>query len=460
MVNRVIMIVVTVIFVVLFTLIIFGILTRPKLPAINIVATKAGKFNKVCLREKTSCNTDDDCRASCVESNEGESIVCKSIPNTAGLTNTQQSLMSSQGPSDSLPPPKYCVPEKAKLECNVGTGGIPVFSGWGGGDTMSFECLCSYPVWASSKKCEEKDGSIYCEGNCLLNPDICRGGVFNWDLTKNSEEPTAELCTCADGDVLIVDDTGLPRCVPENLQAFYSDLELSIGNKGSQQPIHIDNISGITLGSACATSGPTVSQTTTCGTGCCPLPTDPNQYGAQAVCCEGADFCCSASFPICDIPNKRCLKDIGFESEIVCQPSLNTPLEKCVSGCCPTGTTCNASATLPWQRCVKDSGSQCGTSETVCAGGCCPSPGATCCGDGITCCPANFPICDSERKACNPPLTPLKTSARLSANDKQCPNNAGSCPFKDGICCGDGLHCCPPEYPVCDAVLGCRKPNP
>jgi hypothetical protein len=452
--------VITVIFIGLFTLIIIGILTKPKLAQITIVPTKSGKFNRVCLRKKTSCSTDDDCKANCVEANEGESIVCRSIPDTAGLTEVQQTLTSSRGGGESITPPKYCVPEKAQLDCNVATGGIPVFSGWGGGDTMGFECLCSYPLWASSKRCQEDEqGGIYCQGNCLLNPDICRGGVFNWDLTKQTEEPTAELCTCADGDALIVDDSGLPRCVPEKLQSFYSDLEMSYGNKGSQDPIHIDNISGITLGSACATSGPTVSQTKTCGTGCCPLPPDPNQYGSQAVCCEGANFCCTASFPICDVANNRCLKNIGFEPEGKCQIApLGSPPGKCVTGCCPPGTTCNFSAALPWQRCVKDSGSQCGTLETVCSGGCCPSPGATCCADGVTCCPVNFPICDTERKSCNPNLTPLQTSGRISANDKQC--NGGSCPFTDGICCGDGKHCCPPEYPVCDATLGCRKANP
>eukprot|EP00949_MAST-11_sp_MAST-11-sp1_P002559 g2559.t1 len=38
-----------------------------------------------------------------------------------------------------------------------------------------------------------------------------------------------------------------------------------------------------------------------------------------------------------------------------------------------------------------------------------------------------------------------------------CPNGAGGygcCPTRHATCCSDDVHCCPPEYPVCDETSG------
>ena len=42
-------------------------------------------------------------------------------------------------------------------------------------------------------------------------------------------------------------------------------------------------------------------------------------------------------------------------------------------------------------------------------------------------------------------------------NNTCCPNGAGGygcCPTRHATCCNDYVHCCPPEYPVCDESSG------
>ncbi len=413
---RLLVIVATIFFVGLFSLIVIGILNRPTLKPISINSGKGG-FNKICQREKVSCNTDSDCGKMCTEAQEGEEIVCKPIPDIPTLTKTQQHLL---GAKDTTAPSKYCVPAKATMNCSVSTGGIPIFTGWSGADHMEFECMCSYPIWASSRICDPNSGT--CQGSCLLNPGVCEGGTFRWDLTKKAEEPIAGLCECAKGDVLIIDNAGLPHCVPSSLQNFYNDLDISTGMQGGQNLIDVDNIPVKKfLQSACVATGPSAAQTTVCAsTGCCPIP--------NAVCC-GTDSCCPPNFPVCDIQNGRCLK------------STET----------------------------------CGSMETKCTGGCCNIPNAVCCGGGNSCCPPNFPLCDpdSNRKFCNPYPTPLLTGKCNLFEYTQCAD--GCCPYADGVCCGgsvkvpdpsgtgkliDVFGCCPSEYPICDIEHGmCRKPG-
>lgn len=204
-------------FIISFSLIIFGILHRPKLKPIKITSG-SGSFNKSCLSEKISCNTDYDCMESCSEAQEGEEIICKSLPEIDTLTETQRKLTGLQATN----PSSYCVPAKAVNSCDISHGGIPTYSGWSNPGRMEFDCMCAYPLWASSRICD-KQGN--CSGSCMLNPDVCKGGVFDWDLTKKVEEPRASLCTCGSGDTLLIDNFGLPRCVPEKMRTFYKDLD-------------------------------------------------------------------------------------------------------------------------------------------------------------------------------------------------------------------------------------------
>jgi len=398
-------IVIIVFFVLAFFLIMFGISAKPRLKNITILP-QTGSLNKVCLREKVQCNTDNDCMQVCTEAQEGEELVCQALPDTAGLTPTQQRILGANGTDKAS---KYCLPAKAKLDCNVATGGIPVFTGWGGLDTMEFDCLCAYPLWASSRVCDTSTGT--CTGNCLLNPGICQPGKFNWDLTVEAKEPSASMCECDDGYTMIVDSSGIPRCVLNNTDSFYTDLDVSTGIQGGQPKIPVDNVPITqTIVSRC----PTGPQYTPCGTGsCCMLP--------NAVCCGAADgvqLCCPSEYPVCDLPNMRCLK----------------------------------------------TQSECQSAETKCSGGCCNTVGGTCCSDGYTCCPAAFPNCDPDKPYCNPNPTLLvtATAGSLEGEYKTCTN--GLCPIPDGVCCGNPIngkqYCCPPDYPICDTTLNmCRKPD-
>jgi hypothetical protein len=407
-------IIIIVFFVLAFFLIMFGISAKPKLKSITILP-QTGNLNKTCLREKVGCNTDNDCMQLCSEAQEGGEIVCKALPDTRSLTVTQQQILGSSGPgaktqaaTGSMLPPKYCVPATAKLDCNVSTGGIPVFTGWGGLNTMEFDCLCAYPLWASSRLCDTTTGT--CQGNCLLNPGICQPGTFNWDLTVNPREPLASMCECANGYNMVVDVSGLPRCVPANTDSYYSDIDFVTGSQGGQPKIPVDNIP---IKQAIVSGCPTGPQHTPCNGQCCMM--------ANATCCggeTGVQFCCPHEYPVCDLNNLRCLK---------------------------TKSECT------------------GPSETQCSGGCCNTVGGTCCGDGSTCCPAAFPNCDPTYPYCNPnPTQLLATPDTCPVNSglKQCAH--GCCPIPDGVCCGNPIdgnqYCCPPDYPVCDTTLKmCRK---
>lgn len=384
-VRTILAMIIATILLVSFFFILFGLLQKPKYAPIHITSGN-GTFNKQCRTQKVSCNTDADCLATCSEASEGTEMACRSIPNVQALTDTQKKLLGS----NTNTPSKYCVPAGATMSCNVAMGGIPVFSGWSGDVShMEFDCFCSYPQWASARVC---DATGYCTSSCELNPGICEGGILHWDLTKKAEEPLANMCECASGDVLVVDNNGLPRCVPKDIQNFYSDLDTDTYRSSGQPLVALDNVPGTSYASfSCSKSGPLSEQYTECNSLCCPLP--------NATCC--GDFCCPSNFPICDKANKRCSR---------------------------VNSTCN-------------------TNETKCENGCCPFIGGICNPDGETCCPSNFPIADIERGMCNPIATSLVKCDSNQGNYKIC--NNGCCPGGlNWICAGDGLHCCPPEYPL------------
>jgi len=451
-------IIVSIFFIVAFSLIVFGILSKPKLRRL-VIDPGRGNYNKNCFTEKTTCHTDQDCLNMCNEAQAGEEVVCQAIPDTAGLTKEQQQILGASGPGcngtpeenaanpdcqgDRMKPSKYCIPAKATASlknCNQSHGGIPVFSGWSGTlDHMEFDCLCTYPLWASSRQCDSTSGG--CTGQCLLNPGVCQGGTFHWDLTTKAQAPIAQLCECRDGDILVVSNEGLPRCVPSNMQSWYTDLDLDTGQQGGQQRIFVrgTKLSAVNKGIVCLSSCPngrpencpspgcevvdgvctTVpNQYTTCPNGCCTLP--------NAVCC--GEYCCPTGYS-CDMENQRCVQD----------------------ACCDSGQQGDGGA-------VHCTGSKCCPTDTPCNEGCCPISGGVCCGDN-TCCPAGY-TCDPSGKGCNPGGTELcqpgdkRTSCTTvkdgkcsaGSNNTQCDN--GCCPLIDGNCCGD--YCCPSEYPVCN----------
>jgi hypothetical protein len=370
-------------FIVLFGFIIFGLLYRPQFVNIHI-PENAGIFNKHCSLEKVSCSSDADCHAYCEEVAAGENYICRALPDVPQLTAAQAEYTGGQAGNK---PPKYCVPEKAVLDCDPKYGGIPVFAGWSDPGRMEFDCMCAYPAWASSQQCDPNTG--LCKGSCNLNPGICTGGTFNWDLTKNAEPPVADMCTCSGTDILVIDaNGGIPRCVPADIPQFYSDLDISTGRQTIAQPKIKLDVVGIRGTISCSEP--------TCGTGCCKNSTD--------VCCSDGLHCCPSDFPICDISNNLC-------KATACQtPNCTT----CPDGFCESinATCCNDGTCCPFSTPVCDPTSNYCNKNLVpltddktctgieCNGKCCPVSNGSCCGDGENCCPEDYPICDLVNKQC------------------------------------------------------------
>lgn len=394
-------------FVLLFALIIFGILHKPIRKPVKIPGN-VGVFNKQCGREKVTCNLDADCEEVCIEAQSGESYVCKALPDTAGLTETQKKMIGASGAHGDKPMKtnKFCVPEKATLTgCDVAHGGIPVLSGWSGGDPMSFECMCAYPGWASSRDCD-KDGA--CTGQCHMNPNVCAGGVFDWDLTQRTEEPTSGLCNCPPGTEMVIDyNGGIPKCVSTENIAWYNDVEMTTGRRGGQPIVSVTNtaMTDVIDQTTCDDNRYTKCKLNSDKDGCCLME--------GATCCgliDGKGFCCPKNWT-CDIANKRCVEDAK----------------------------------------------QCDSKSVICDKGCCPVKNGTCCSDGLTCCPPSFPVCDPINGTCNPRPIPMKKEECSHVSDTQCGDNC--CAARNATCCGDGKHCCPMEYPVCDLEKNQCKPE-
>lgn len=137
-------------------------------------------------------------------------------------------------------------------------------------------------------------------------------------------------------------------------------------------------------------------------------------------------------------------------------------------------------------------GSSCPSSNTCCKTGtggygCCNTPDATCCSDHIHCCPPDYPICDMSHGQCrastlaaatsipmmpkfakweNFTVTPSKTHVESveCGDGSSCPDGStccqsadgsyGCCPVSSATCCSDHVHCCPPDFPVCDMSRG------
>ena len=187
--------------------IIFGILYKPKPKAVNITANSSNMEER-CTQNIVNCINDADCRNICLEQNQGIEMSCKDIKHT---TKSQQ---STYGPSQ-----KVCVPTNAKMDCNQELGGLISYAGWGssGIPVMEWDCLCSYPGYASTEGCKS------------INPDICGGPLnqtnFTWSVEKN-EDPSYKYCTCpSDKKLMTMTYSGdKPICVPSSISNWYNDI--------------------------------------------------------------------------------------------------------------------------------------------------------------------------------------------------------------------------------------------
>jgi hypothetical protein len=103
---------------------------------------------------------------------------------------------------------KYCVPKKPDLNCDITKGGILTWTGWSNPNNMGWSCVCRYPAFYNGNDCGQK------------NPNVCSGGTFTWNDPK--VPPTNVSCQCKSGDTLVRDYRGVPYCVDQNLQPWYT----------------------------------------------------------------------------------------------------------------------------------------------------------------------------------------------------------------------------------------------
>ncbi|XP_023930792.1 multiple epidermal growth factor-like domains protein 6 [Lingula anatina] len=185
--------------------------------------------------------------------------------------------------------------------------------------------------------------------------------------------------------------------------------------------------------------------------GCCPQP--------NAVCCSDGVHCCPHGYT-CQTGSGQCVRENEAISLIT---DKAVPVDNNVgSMVCPDGNTC----------CKLASGQY----------GCCPTPHAVCCSDGVHCCPNGYK-CDASSGKCERQYSAIpwltKTTALSVGNggntvlcpdsQSQCPDGNtccklasgeyGCCPIPHAVCCRDGVHCCP-QGQICQEPSGkCVTPN-
>lgn len=192
------MIVIKIIYVLLFVIFIIMITSviHPYNPPIinRVVINPVKDVRSSCLVNKQSCLSDGDCK-SCTEDN----LICKEL----AYTDKESKSVGNKGG-------KYCLPsEKPNIICNKDNGGIKIWSGYSGSDTMNWDCLCSHPDYFSEHGCNQ------------INPHICMGGTYEYtdsNLPPDIKPIGSGICNCDKDSVPYVrngDDT--PFCVNKNL---------------------------------------------------------------------------------------------------------------------------------------------------------------------------------------------------------------------------------------------------
>ncbi|XP_075033396.1 progranulin-like [Mixophyes fleayi] len=237
--------------------------------------------------------------------------------------------------------------------------------------------------------------------------------------------------------------------------------------------------------------------------GCCPLP--------QATCCDDHLHCCPLN-AVCDLENGRCLFENGhvplskkfparmklLPSTVKCEDATVCPgtstccrLTSGEWGCCPFEKVSKHKVlTVPWYKKMAalkyDGGNlKCGDSsfcpdKTTCCQlpsgdwGCCPIEQAVCCSDHLHCCPSGY-TCDGSSGTCSkPPEDTIESASTLQplgvvwcdsshyCSDGQtcCVGHGGlwiCCPYTQGVCCPDRVHCCPYGHVCLNSGTYCSR---
>ena len=193
--------------------------------------------------------------------------------------------------------------------------------------------------------------------------------------------------------------------------------------------------------------------------GCCPV--------INAQCCDDKIHCCPSGYLCKNDGSGACVKGDRVAPLLKKQPAIAT-IKKSQNIVCPDGQSeCDINSTC----CLLASGTY----------GCCPVPRAQCCEDRTHCCPEDYKCETStctqgdqvvamlkKQPAILKRTTSLQRSSVVFCKDKTtCPDKStccklksgqyGCCPQLNGVCCSDGVHCCPAGF-TCDLNKGtCTK---
>lgn len=125
--------------------------------------------------------------------------------------------------------------------------------------------------------------------------------------------------------------------------------------------------------------------------------------------------------------------------------------------------SCTCSATLKSTKGAirQANGGECCSDGDCCSGNCKDADcGGTDRGSGYGLCVGDIKpnsSCDDKKCTIKPPSPPVTCpdSTMCPYQTTCCESKDGTyncCPYENGSCCGDGIHCCPSSHPVCDVA--------
>lgn len=186
----IIVIVLIIAIIVLIGFIIFGKIYTPS-QGQTFIKPKQTSTSPICQQQPIKCNGPDDI-TTCQNCIDNVEITCQELYRTKD----QEPFYGTSG--------YFCLPQKPSQPCDPAKGGIWEWTGWASTDRMEWDCLCTYPGYAGNPGCTK------------WNPNVCNGGIFSYDATKQQNQgPSINDCTCATGyNLLSADPGGIPICVP------------------------------------------------------------------------------------------------------------------------------------------------------------------------------------------------------------------------------------------------------
>jgi len=176
---------------------VFGFVYTPR-TARTFLNPTASRTHPVCSERAVECQNDADC-VECAD-NDVFQIRCEEV-----------------GGGKLVERKRYCLPRKPDKPCNEDLGGVWTWTY----NNKEWECLCTYPEIAGNRGCTK------------LNPNVCKGGTYNYSAKRSNRGPIPTDCVCPEESIRIVSEDNVPMCVPthpgicpdENTcRSFYTSL--------------------------------------------------------------------------------------------------------------------------------------------------------------------------------------------------------------------------------------------